>query len=118
MEVRKISNYVNGEWVPSQTVNYLDVVNPATLETLAQVPFSTPSEVDGAVRAAQEAFRDWRSTPPPTRARYMFRLKGLMEENFEELSRLVTMENGKTIDEARGEVRRAIENVEVLKVTR
>ena len=66
-----------------------------------------------AIEAAQEAFPAWRETPPVARARCLFRLKELLEENFEELSRMQTQEHGKTIDESRGETRRGIENVEV-----
>ena len=88
-------------------------MNPATGEPIAHVPMSTLDEANQAVEAARRAFGPWRSTPPITRARYMFRLKAALEENFEELARLNTLENGKTIDESRGEVRRAIENVDV-----
>ena len=77
------------------------------------MPISTPSEFDSAVAAAKAAFHDWRRTPALTRARCLFRLKELLEENFEELSRIQTMEHGKTIDESRGETRRGIEMVEV-----
>ena len=107
-----VKNYINGEWVDSQSTQLLEVINPATTEVLAQVPFSTRAEVESAIAAAKEAFRDWRETPPITRTRYLWRLKNLLEENFEELSRVLVQEQGKTIDEARGEVRRGIENVE------
>ena len=80
---------------------------------IAQVPISTQGEFDQAVQAAKAAFPDWRRTPPLARARCLFRLKELMEKNFEELSRIQTMEHGKTIDESRGETRRGIEMVEV-----
>lgn len=116
-EVKKnygqIRNYINGEWVDSASRRFLEVVNPATAETIAEVPISTPEEVRGAVSAAKEAFWEWRETPPLTRARYFFTLKNLMEEHFEEISRILVQEEGKTIDESRGEVRRGIENVEV-----
>ncbi len=108
-----IKNYINGEWVDSKSTQLLDVVNPATTEVLAQVPLSTPEEVGTAIQAAGDAYGEWRETPPVTRARYMFTLKDLMEEQFEELSRVIVEEEGKCIDEARGEVRRGIENVEV-----
>jgi len=111
--VKKTKNYINGEWVASKSDRIIEVTNPATGEVLAEEVLSTPEEASAAVEAAQEAFREWRETPPYTRARYMFRLKEAMEERFEEIARMVTMENGKNIDEARGEVRRAIENVEV-----
>jgi len=90
-----------------------EVVNPATGKVIATVPISTADEFDQAVDAAQEAFEDWRRTTPLARSRILFRLKELLEENFEEVSRIQTMEHGKTIDESRGETRRGIENVEV-----
>ena len=112
-ELLKLKNYINGEWVESETAQILDVLNPATQKTIARVPMSTREEVNAAVKAAKEAFPDWRRTPPLARARCLFRLKELMEENFERLSRIQTMEHGKTIDESRGETRRGIEMVEV-----
>jgi malonate-semialdehyde dehydrogenase (acetylating)/methylmalonate-semialdehyde dehydrogenase len=112
MGVSTLRNYIGGEWVASQSSEILDVHNPATDDLIARVPLSTVEEVNQAVAAAKEVFQEWRETPPLVRARYMFRLKALMEENFEELARTVTKEHGKIIDEARGEVRRAIENVE------
>jgi len=113
MVINQLQNYINGEWITSKTTEYRDIMNPALDEPIAQVPLSTVDEVNEAVAAAKEAFWSWRSTPPITRARYMFRLKQALEENFEDLAQTVVMENGKTIDEARGEVRRAIENVDV-----
>jgi malonate-semialdehyde dehydrogenase (acetylating)/methylmalonate-semialdehyde dehydrogenase len=112
-EVLTIKNYVNGEWVESKSEKILDVVNPATQKVLAKVPVSTREELNEAVEAAWEAFPRWRDTPPLARARLLMRLKELMEERFEELARIQTMEHGKTIDESRGETRRGIENVEV-----
>jgi len=111
-EVKKVKNYINGDWVESKG-ELVDVVNPATCKVIARVPISTEDEINSAVEAAKEAFPEWRRTPPLARARCLFRLKELMEEHFEELSRVQTMEHGKTIDESRGETRRGIENVEV-----
>ena len=111
-EVLAIKNYIGGEWVESEG-EVIDVVNPATCKVIAKVPTSTKDEINMAVEAAKEAFPEWRRTPPLARARCLFRLKELMEENFEKLSRIQTMEHGKTIDESRGETRRGIENVEV-----
>ncbi|UCC33037.1 MAG: CoA-acylating methylmalonate-semialdehyde dehydrogenase, partial [Candidatus Bathyarchaeota archaeon] len=91
----------------------VDVVNPANCKAIAKVPISTRDEINAAVEAAKEAFPGWRRTPPLARARCLLRLRELMEERFEELSRIQTMEHGKTIDESRGETRRGIENVEV-----
>jgi malonate-semialdehyde dehydrogenase (acetylating)/methylmalonate-semialdehyde dehydrogenase len=113
MAVKKLKNYIGGEWVASESERWLDVHNPALDEVIAQVPLSTASDVNAAAQAAAGAFQEWRETPPYTRARYMFELKTLLEERFEELAGTIVKEHGKIIDEARGEVRRAIENVEV-----
>jgi len=112
-EVIKLQNYIDGEWIESESDQILDVLNPATQKLLAKVPMSTRDEVNAAVKAAKEAFPEWRQTPPLARVRCLFRLKELLEESFEQLSRVQTMEHGKTIDESRGETRRGIEMVEV-----
>jgi malonate-semialdehyde dehydrogenase (acetylating) / methylmalonate-semialdehyde dehydrogenase len=108
----KLLNYVNGGWRASAAEKHQDVNNPATAEVLARVPLSPPAEVDEAARVAAAAFPAWRRVPAPSRVQYLFKLKVLLEEHFDELARTVTQENGKTLDDARGEVRRAIENVE------
>jgi malonate-semialdehyde dehydrogenase (acetylating)/methylmalonate-semialdehyde dehydrogenase len=113
MTLETLRNYIDGTWTASPSPDLLDVRNPATDEVVARVPLSTGEEVEQAVAAARAAFPEWRETPPMTRARTMLRLKALMEEHFEELARTIVVEHGKIIDEARGEVRRAIENVEV-----
>ncbi|UCC90999.1 MAG: CoA-acylating methylmalonate-semialdehyde dehydrogenase [Dehalococcoidia bacterium] len=107
-----VKNFIDGEWVESKG-EIKDVVNPAKYEVIAKVPISTKDEIDAAVEAAKAAFPDWRRTTPVARARCLFRLKELLEEHFEEVSRVQTQEHGKTIDESRGETRRGIENVEV-----
>ncbi|MCR4404030.1 MAG: CoA-acylating methylmalonate-semialdehyde dehydrogenase [Candidatus Acetothermia bacterium] len=109
----RLKNYIGGEWRESKSQESLEVRNPATEEVLAQVPLSTDEEVEAAIRAACEAFPEWRETPPTTRIQYLFRLKGLLEDHFEALARTISSEEGKTLDEARGEMRRLIENVEV-----
>lgn len=108
-----LKNYINGEWTASHATQTLDVMNPATAEVLAKTPFSTPAEVDAAAQAAARAFEGWKRTPATERIQYLFKLKMLMEEHFDELARTITIENGKILDDARGEMRRAIENVEV-----
>lgn len=108
-----LPNYINGEWCVSRATEFLDVVNPATAQVLAKVPLSTVSEVDQAAQAAAAAFHRWRRTPPTERVQYLFRLKYLLEENFDELVRTTTKECGKTLAESGGELQRAIENVEV-----
>ena len=110
--VKIVKNYINGEWVESKGKT-VDVVNPANMKTIAKCPISTEEEFNQAVAAAKEAFPDWRRTTPLARTRILFRLKDLMEQAFEEASRIQTQEHGKDIDESRGETRRGIENVEV-----
>ena len=107
-----IKNYIGGKWETSSSTQIGDVWNPATGEKIAQVPYSTAEELNKAATAAKEAFWEWRTTPPLTRARYLYRLKEAFEENFEDISRILVIEEGKTLDESRGEVRRMIENVE------
>jgi len=112
MSLPVLQNYINNEWVDAKSSETGDVWNPATGEKIAVVPYGNYEDVDMAVTAAKEAFPAWRKTPPLTRARYLFRLKEAFEENFEDIARTLTIEQGKVIDEARGEVRRMIENVE------
>src|ERR1700688_1981234 len=108
-----LQNYVHGGWRRSATQEYVDVINPATAELLARTPLSTAADVDAAVRAAADAFPAWRRTPPGERVQYLFKLKNLLEEHIGEIARLITEENGKTLAEAKAEMRRGIENVEV-----
>ena len=110
--VKRLQNYIGGRFVDAEATEYVPVYNPATCEVLAECPDSSRADVDRAVQAAKAAFDEWRSTPVLSRAQYMFRLKTLLEDNFERLARIVVEENGKTRDEARGEVRRGIESVE------
>jgi malonate-semialdehyde dehydrogenase (acetylating) / methylmalonate-semialdehyde dehydrogenase len=109
----KVPNYINGRWAESRTGEWIDVTNPATGETIAQTPLSDAAEVDAAVEAAAAAFPEWRRTPPEDRIQPLFKLKQLLEDHVDELSRIITQENGKTFTEAKAEFRRAIENVEV-----
>jgi len=108
MTIPTMQNYINGEWVDSNTATFGDVWNPATGEKIASVPYGTKEDVDAAVTAAKDAYWEWRTTPPLSRARYLFRLKDAFEENFEEIAQVLTTEQGKAIDESRGEVRRMI----------
>ena len=111
--MQQAKNFIDGKWVEVQGRDKLPVFNPATGETLGEVPLSSAEDVDQAAQSAARAFQDWRRTPATDRVQYLFRLKNLMEEHFEELARSITLENGKILDESRGEMRRAIENVEV-----
>ena len=109
----RLKNFIAGRWVEAEAAKHHDVHNPATGELLAHTPLCGTNEVNKAVQAAKDAFPSWRRVPPVERARYLFKFKALLDENAEELSRLVTIENGKTLPEARGSVRRGIECVEV-----
>lgn len=113
MEFGRVENYIDGEWVASASTDIMANINPATGEQISEVAMSTAEEVNAAVAAAKAAQKEWRQVPPVARARYLFELKELLEETFEELSVIQTKEHGKTIDESRGETRRGIENVEV-----
>lgn len=113
MTAERLNNYVDGAWRASEGAGSLEVQNPATGAVIAVTPFSTHAEVDQAARAAAKAQESWRRTPATERIQYLFRLKALLEEHFDELARQITLENGKILDDARGELRRAIENVEV-----
>ena len=108
-----LPNYINGEWQKSTATEHLEVINPATAEVLAKVPLSPALEVNQAAEAAAKAFINWRRTPPTQRVQYLFLLKYLLEEHLEDIARTITLECGKTLAESRGEMRRAIENVEI-----
>src|SRR5438128_1370352 len=105
----QLLNSIGGKWKRSRVSEFLDVRNPATAETMVRVPLSSPAEVDEAVQAAQAAFPDWRRTPPGQRIQYLFKLKRLLDERFDEIARLTVDECGKTMDESRGELRRGVE---------
>lgn len=110
--VKTLKNYIGGEWVESTSEKTEVVYNPATGEELAIVPLSTKEEVDHAVQAANEAFKIWSQVPVPKRGRILFKYQQLLVEHWDELARLVTIENGKSFAEAHGEVLRGIECVE------
>lgn len=107
-----LKNWIGGEWIASTSTQTEPVYNPATEEILALIPISTKADVDHAVRTAQEAFQTWSRTPVPRRARVLFKYQQLLVEHWEELARIVTQENGKSYNEAYGEVLRGIECVE------
>ncbi|MCU6790809.1 CoA-acylating methylmalonate-semialdehyde dehydrogenase [Paenibacillus sp. WQ 127069] len=107
-----LKNWIDGAWVESVSTQSEPVYNPATEEILAYVPLSTLEDVDLAVQTAKEAFKTWSRTPVPRRARVLFKYQQLLVEHWEELAALVTEENGKSYNEAYGEVQRGIECVE------
>ena len=109
----KVPHYIDGQWVESNARDWSEIINPATGESLGKVPLADAAEVTRAIEAAAAAFPAWRRTPPEDRIQPLFHLKHLLEEHVDDISRLITQENGKTFPEAKAEMRRAIENVEV-----
>ncbi|WP_028241213.1 CoA-acylating methylmalonate-semialdehyde dehydrogenase [Stutzerimonas azotifigens] len=103
---------INGEFVESTTTEWRDIVNPATQEVLARVPFATAQEIDAAVDAAREAFKTWRKTPIGARSRIFLKYQQLIRENMKELAAILTAEQGKTLADAEGDVFRGLEVVE------
>ncbi|WP_026908188.1 aldehyde dehydrogenase family protein [Paucisalibacillus globulus] len=107
VKTKKLTNFINGEWVNVEKTT--PVINPATGETILDVPLSDADSVNAAVKAAKIAQKDWALVPAPQRAEVLYRVGYLLKERKEELSQLLTMENGKVIEEARGEVQEGID---------
>ncbi len=112
-EAPTISNYIGGRWTPSEATRFGDVRNPATDALLARVPLGGAADVARAVEAATQAYPAWRMTPPVHRVKPLFKLKALLETHADDIARTVTREHGKTFDESRSSVRRAIDNVDL-----
>lgn len=108
-----LPNYHNGKWINSESGEKLEVRNPANGELISYVPLSSRSTVDSVAASSKKAFHEWRRTPVTKRIQYLFKFKELLEVNLEQIAKTITDESGKTIHESRGELRRAIENVEV-----
>lgn len=107
-----VKQLINGQFVDSNTEEWLDLTDPATQEVIAKVPQTTDDEINQAVAAAKEAFKTWRKTPITTRARVFLRYQALIREHMEELAEILTAEQGKTLADARGDVFRGLEVVE------
>ena len=103
---------IGGKFVESTTTEWRDVVNPATQEVLARVPFATQAEVEAAIASASEAFKTWRKTPVGARARIFLKYQQLIRENMQSLAAILTAEQGKTLPDAEGDVFRGLEVVE------
>ncbi|WP_066048639.1 CoA-acylating methylmalonate-semialdehyde dehydrogenase [Robertmurraya korlensis] len=110
--VQTLKNFINGQWVDSTSSQMEEVPNPATGEVIARVPISTREDLDFAVSVAEEAFKKWKKVAVPKRARILFRYQQLLVDHWDELAKLITLENGKSYNEAYGEVQRGIECVE------
>ena len=111
--LEQVPNYIRGEWQSAPAVHRTEVIDPGTGGALASAPLSGAEQVAAAVQAAGAAFPAWRRTPPEDRIQYLFKLKQLLEQHYDEIARITTRENGKTLAESRAELRRGIENVEV-----
>ncbi len=107
LDQKVLKNHMGGEWAEASEVT--DVINPATGETIVQVPLSSKEEVNQAVRAAKKAQKEWGLVPAPMRAEVLFEVGRIMKERKEHLAALLTMENGKVLEEARGEVQEGID---------
>lgn len=108
-----VRNYVDGKWVNAENTGYIEVENPSTGELLAKCPLSTPAEVNRAIDAAAVAFPDWSQTPVGRRVQPLYKLAVLLRENEERIARLLSQEMGKSLPDARAEMKRVFENVEV-----
>jgi len=109
---KNVQSFIGGKFRDSRAEKVDPIPNPATGQTIASLPHSTREEINEAVAAAKKAFPAWSETPVPERAQVMFRFKALFDKHIDELSAIVTQENGKTLDEAKGEVKRAIEVID------
>lgn len=110
--MKKIGHYINGKHVAGMGTRLGDVYDPARGEVQAQITFATADETSAAISAAQAAFPAWATTPALRRARIMFKFKALLDEHANDLAEAISLEHGKTISDARGEVTRGIEVVE------
>ena len=108
----RLKFFINGSWIDSSSDQIYEDVNPATGEVIAEFPSATDSEIEQAIQAAQAALEDWRAVPLRDKARYLFDLRGKFEEHFDRLCRVLVQDHGRTIGEARGTLRRCIENIE------
>jgi methylmalonic acid semialdehyde dehydrogenase len=106
-------NYIAGKWEASRTQATSEITNPATEEPIARIEMAGEAEVARAVEAAAKAFPGWRTTPPQDRIQFLFRFRELLIKRIDEVARTITLENGKTLAEAKAEIQRGIENVEV-----
>ena len=110
--VPTVKLFLDGKPVESTTSEWREVINPATQEVLARVPFATPEEVERAVASAKAAFKTWKKTPIGARARIFLKYQQLIRENMKELAAILTAEQGKTLPDAEGDVFRGLEVVE------
>ena len=108
----KLELFIDGEFIQSETENWIQVLNPATQEVLCEAPCATESEIENAISSAQAAFLTWRETPPPERSRIMMRYQELLKQNQDKIAEILSKENCKSFEDAKGDVWRGIEVVE------
>jgi len=113
IEPRTLRYYSDGEFKASATTKYMDCYDPSTGKVIARAPQCGAGEVEEAIASAVRAFPAWSARPATARAQVLFRLKALMDKRLDELALLVATEHGKVLDEARGDVLKAIEAVEL-----
>ena len=113
MVLRIVRNYVNGQWIEPENRGFLDIENPSTGQTIGQTPLSTVAEVHRAIDAAAKAYEDWSQTPVARRVQYLYTLDALLRENEEDIARILVEEMGKSLSDARAEMKRIFENIEV-----
>lgn len=113
MSLKTLKNYINGKWVEAENTGYINVENPATGEILAETPLSTPGEVNRAIDAAAKAFQTWGKTPVARRVQPLYKLATILRDNEEKVARVLVAEMGKSLPDARAEMKRIYENVEV-----
>lgn len=111
--MNEVLNYINGKWVAPDAAEFIDIIDPATAELLARTPLCDADAVNAAVDAAAAAFPAWRNTPAQDRIQYLFKLRELMRSHLDDIAQIITRECGKTLDEAKAEMVRAVENVEI-----
>ena len=113
MNLPKLKNYINGKWVDPENNGYIDVENPSTAEIIAKSPLSTTEETNRAIDAAAIAFETWGKTPVARRVEPLYKLATLLRDNEEKVARVLVTEMGKSLPDARAEMKRIYENVEV-----
>ena len=108
----KLPLFIDGNFVDSETSDWIEVLDPSTQKVICQAPCATNNEIDLAINSAKEALIDWKETPPPERSRVMMKYQELLKQNQNEIAEILSKENGKTLEDAKGDVWRGIEVVE------
>ena len=108
----KLPLFIDGNFTESKTADWIEVLDPSTQKVLCQAPCATDKEINKAINSAKTAFRDWKETPPPERSRIMMKYQELLKLNQNDIAKILSKENGKTLEDAKGDVWRGIEVVE------